>query len=253
MFYRTLDDFMSATGHVINGKWYPRVTSIIGIKAKPALLRFYGEAKNYNAAMTITNNSATEGTKVHNAIEAILKNEEPEQDPETQAAVRAFNDFSQIHSVKLDGGAVEKKIWSPKHGFSGTIDVLGEVDGEFGVLDIKTSSGIWRDYNLQTSAYLGALLEDEPWEELSKREVKSRWILRIDQRQTCQICGAKKRTKGGNVKIRGGVASCYHDWSGILGEWEFKKLDNFQGDFEAFLAAKKLWEWENEEWLKQIK
>ena len=46
MYYKNLVDFMSGTGHVILGKWYPRVTSIIGIKAKPALLRFYGEAKN---------------------------------------------------------------------------------------------------------------------------------------------------------------------------------------------------------------
>ena len=83
MYYKNLQDFLSGTGHVINGKWYPRVTSIINIKAKPALLRFYGEAKSFNAAQEITNNSATEGTKVHNAIEAILKNEEPEKDPET--------------------------------------------------------------------------------------------------------------------------------------------------------------------------
>jgi len=240
MYYKNLQDFLSGTGHVINGKWYPRVTSIINIKS-------------FNAAQEITNNSATEGTKVHNAIEAILKNEEPEKDPETLAAVKAFNDFSQLHAVKIDGGAVEKQIWSPKHGFAGTIDILGEVDGEFGVLDIKTSSGIWRDYNLQTAAYFGALLEDEPWGEVVKKEVRGRWILRIDQQRVCQLCGAKKRTKGGNIRVRGGVSSCYHEWSDLIGEWEFKKLENFESDYEAFLAAKRLWEWENEEWLKQIK
>ncbi|HCI05490.1 TPA: hypothetical protein DEX28_01970 [Patescibacteria group bacterium] len=252
MEHRNFEEFVSYAGYLINGKWYPRVTSIISIKAKPALLRFYGEAKNYSAAQSITDKSATQGTKIHNAIEAILKNEALTVDPEIKPAVQAFNDFAQLHKLRLDGGAIEKRIWSPKHCFAGTVDVLAELDDEFGVLDIKTSSGIWRDYNLQTAAYLGALQEDEPWEGIPKKELKSRWILRLDQQQSCLICGAKKRNKGGNAKIRGGIQSCFHEWSDEVGEWELKKLDNFESDFEAFLAAKRLWEWENENYLKQL-
>jgi hypothetical protein len=253
MYYKTLEDFMNATGYIIGGEWYPRVTSIVTIKSKPALFRFYGEAESYSSALSVTSQSATEGTKIHDAIEAILKGETPEIDLVIKPAVKAFYDFLEIHKIKINEGAIEKRIWSPKYRFAGTIDVLGELNGEYGVLDIKTSSGIWRDYNLQTSAYMGALLEDEPWENLTKKKVQKRWILRIDQQQVCLLCGAKKRTKGGREKIKNGFdKNCQHQWSETLGEWELKALDNFESDFQAFLAAKQLWEWENEEWLKQI-
>ncbi|MEW5805673.1 MAG: hypothetical protein AB1721_03065 [Patescibacteria group bacterium] len=252
-YYKTVEDFMNACGYLIDGRWYPRVTSIVSIKSKPALLYFYAEAKDYSSALSVTSQSAEEGTMIHNAIEAILKNETPEINEQIEPAIKAFHDFLTVHQVKIDQGEIEKRVWSPKHSFAGTVDVLGEVDGEYGVLDIKTSSGIWRDYNLQTSAYMGALMEKEPWEKLSPQPIKKRWILRIDQQQVCLLCGAKKRTKGGREKIKNGFdKNCVHQWSEVLGEWELKALENFESDFQAFLAAKRLWEWENEKWLKQI-
>jgi len=33
---------------------------------------------------------------------------------------------------------------------------------------------------------------------------------------------------------------------------ELKEFPYWQTDFEAFLGAKRLWEWENEEWLRRI-
>ncbi|MBI5401525.1 hypothetical protein HZB05_01720, partial [Candidatus Wolfebacteria bacterium] len=42
-----------------------------------------------------------------------------------------------------------------------------------------------------------------------------------------------------------------HEWSDLTGEIELKEFPYWQEDFKAFLAAKKLWEWENEYWLKQ--
>ncbi len=250
--FSTLEEFMDGAGYIINGQWYPRVTSIIGIKAKPALLYYYAQAANYSQAQEMTAKSATEGTLVHNAIEAILKGEAPVIDPLVAPAIDAFRDFSQFHEVKPLEGGIEKRVWSPKHKFAGTIDILTEINGVFGILDVKTSSGIWRDYGLQTSAYMGALQEDAPWEHLVRQDVKARWILRLDQQQACLKCGAKRRTKGGNEKIRDNHNGCMHEWSEVRGEWELKELPDFQNDYEAFLAAKRLWEWENEYWLKKL-
>lgn len=246
---------MNACGYIINGQWYPRVTSIMSIKAKPALLKFYADSESYSHALSTTKQSASEGTKIHNAAEAILKGEPPELDPEIMPAINAFRDFLKIHTVDAKEGAIEKRVWSKTYCFAGTIDILAKVDGLFGVLDIKTSSGIWLDYNLQTAAYVGALQEPETWEELPQKEVSHRWILRLDQKQICLKCGAAKRTKGGRATVKTNGSSnpdCNHEWSEVRGEWELKALEGFQKDYEAFLGAKKLWEWENEYWLKQI-
>jgi hypothetical protein len=255
--HRNLEAFMNSTGYVINDRWYPRVTSIISIKAKPGLLKFYGEAASFSDALSTTTRSATEGTAIHNAVEAILKGEEPEIDDTVRPAIDAFNDFRNVHRLDMTGGIVEKRVWSPKYRFAGTIDILGNLDGSFGVVDLKTSSGIWRDYNLQTSAYMGALQEPETWEDLPQRPVEKRWILRIDQTQLCTRCGAIKRTKGGRETIKPpfkgqDIGSCPHEWTETRGEWELKELEGFPSDYEAFLAAKCLWEWENELWIKQV-
>ena len=56
---------------------------------------------------------------------------------------------------------VEKKVWSNFHKYAGTVDALASFGGKFGVLDIKTSTGFYPEYNLQTAAYVLALQETE--------------------------------------------------------------------------------------------
>jgi hypothetical protein len=123
------------------------------------------------------------------------------------------------------------------------------IDGRFGVLDIKTSQGIYRDYNLQTSAYMEALKDQF-------RTLQTRWILRIDQQEECLRCGAMRRTKGGREKVRRGQTPICplgsHEWGELKGIIELKEFPFWQEDFEGFLGAKRLWEWENEFWLKRI-
>ena len=42
-----------------------------------------------------------------------------------------------------------------------------------------------------------------------------------------------------------------HEWSEVKGIIELKEFPFWRDDYGAFLAAKKLWEWENDHWLKQ--
>ena len=61
--------------------------------------------------------------------------------------------------------------------------------------------------------------------------------------------------KGGRKKIkipRGGKTNCEHEWSELKGEAELQEFPFWEKDFQAFLGAKKLWEWENEYMLKKI-
>lgn len=254
-YYSTPESFKEANGYIIEGIWYPRVTKIVSIKAKPALYRFYAEQESFEASRKITEQSAAEGTLVHEAAEAILLGQAPEIDESIKPAIKAFQKFLEEKNIQTSPEYVERQIFHPGHRYAGTIDVMALIDGKFGVLDIKTSQGIYRDYNLQTAAYMGALKDQF-------QHLQTRWILRIDQIQTCLRCGATRRTKGGREKIslwnkngamnKEKMKKCEHEWSEVRGEIEFKEFPYWESDFEAFLGAKKLWEWENENWLRKI-
>ena len=246
--YKNEIDYKEQNGYDHEGTWYPRVTKIVGIKAKPALYRYYGDAQSYASAKASTERSAEEGTLVHEAVEALLLGKTPEVDSIILPAVNAFREFALKKNISTEPEFVERRIVHGEHRYAGTIDALAFIDGKFGVLDIKTSSGIYRDYNLQTSAYVEALLKDFP-------EINTRWILRLDQIENCLRCGATRRVKGGNEKVKKpyGWGVCkIHEWGEVEGIAELKEFPDWKPDFEAFLGAKRLWEWENEPWLKKI-
>ena len=254
MYYADLKHFKSLAGYEIGDIWYPRVTKIIEIKAKPALYRFYGELNSFAEGEEIKKNSAGEGTLIHEAVEKILIGESPVVDLSIAPSIKAFTEFIEKNNIQVDKDFVEKQVVNYEQRYAGTLDALALIDGKFGVLDIKTSQAIYRDYNLQTSAYMGAL-------EKEFNNLQSRWILRIDQIKKCVKCGASLRTKGGRDKIRPArngnnkaLPMCpdeAHEWSELTGEIELKEFPYWQEDFKAFLGAKKLWEWENDYWLKQ--
>jgi hypothetical protein len=248
MDFKDVYEFREKSGYEIDGVWYPRVTKIVEIKAKPALYRFYAGLKNFNEGEVIKEKSAVHGTMVHEAVQAIILNRNPQVDPEIQPAVSAFQKFFGENPIKSETALIEKRVVSHDHRYAGTVDAIAEIGGKFGVLDIKTSQSIYRDYNLQTAAYMEALKNNF-------HNLQTRWILKIDQHEICGLCSAKRRTKGGREKIRTnwGATSCKnHEWGALLGDVEIQEFPFWQNDFEAFLGAKKLWEWENEYWLKKI-
>jgi hypothetical protein len=248
--YKDAEEFKEASGYTIDDIWYPRVTKIVSIKAKPALLRFYGEAANFKSAQAVTQKSAEEGTLIHETVEGILLGKNPEIAPSVAPAIKAFLNFLDKTNVQVTPEMVERRVVHYDERYAGTVDALALLGGKFGVLDIKTSQAIYRDYNLQTAAYMDALKNNF-------QNLQTRWILRIDQIQSCNLCGAKKRVKGGREKIKidwgnAIMKNCPHEWSELKGEVELREFPYWQSDFEAFLGAKRLWEWENEYWLKKI-
>ncbi len=241
------------SGYNINGTWYPRVTKIVEIKAKPALYRFYAELNSFAEGENIKKNSASEGTLIHEAVEKILLGESPEVDPSIKPSIDAFLEFIDEKNIQTDPDYVEKRVVNFDDRYAGTLDALALIDGKFGVLDIKTSQAIYRDYNLQTSAYMSALQKEF-------KNLQTRWILRIDQTKKCLKCWATLRSKGGRDKIRPArnnkkpLPMCeegQHEWSELKGEIELQEFPYWHEDYQAFLGAKKLWEWENEYWLRQ--
>ena len=228
----------------------PGIPAIVGIKAKPALYYYYGEAKSYKAAQEATERSAEEGTMIHEAVEGLLLGKNPEIPPAIAPAVRSFQEFSEKNNIHVTSDLVERRIVNYDHRYAGTVDAIATIGGKLGVLDIKTSQAIYRDYNLQTSAYMDALKNQF-------QNLQTRWILKIDQIQTCNRCNARRRIKGGNEKIKvdwrnPASRNCLHEWSELRGDIELQEFPYWQEDFQAFLGAKKLWEWENDVWLKKV-
>ena len=63
--------------------------------------------------------------------------------------------------------------------------------------------------------------------------------------------------KGGRekIKIKYGsslMRNCPHEWGEMKGDIELQEFPYWQDDFQAFLGAKRLWEWENDSWLKKV-
>ena len=260
MYYTNLEHFKELSGYEIDGIWYPRVTKIVEIKAKPALYKFYAELNSFEEGELIKEKAASEGTLIHEAAEKIFIGESPEIDPSIAPSIEAFRKFIEIKNIQVDPEYIEKQIVNYDDRYAGTLDALALIDGKFGVLDIKTSQAIYRDYNLQTSAYMAAL-------QSNFNNLQTRWILRIDQNRICLKCGSILRSKGGRDKIRIPKFPLKADSSpadkmalimknvNIIGPRLKAKLSLknslLAGRLQSVFRRKKLWEWENKYWLKQ--
>ncbi|MEX2411039.1 MAG: hypothetical protein WD607_06635 [Candidatus Paceibacterota bacterium] len=248
--YKNLEEFKEENGYDIDGSWYPRVTKIVGIKNKPALHYFYASLKNYAEGERIKNKSADEGTRLHEAVQSIMVGEKPKFKDDIKPSVVAFKEYLKDNHIEVLSNSIERRIIHPNYKYAGTVDAVAIIGGKMGVLDIKTSQAIYKDYRLQTSAYIAVMKEEI-------KDVETRWILRIDQHKLCKICKGKLRSKGGRDKVKIDWSnpfqrSCKHIWGETVGEIELEEFSEWKDDFEAFLGAKKLWEWENKRWLEKL-
>jgi hypothetical protein len=90
-----------------------------------------------------------------------------------QGSVKNFLDWEKEHKVKWLSS--ERKIYSKKYEYAGTLDAEARIDGELSVIDFKTSKAIYDDYFLQTASYIKAR------EEESGDKYKKAWILRVSK------------------------------------------------------------------------
>jgi len=171
------------------GPFYPSVTTILGIKDKPALV---GWAKRETAACAVRNldtlarmvkgggpqaavdwlkripdyardTSADLGTQVHAAAEAIAHGEPVTLDDDVRPFIEAYRrDFLEVFEPRFL--AVEAMVCSPRHEYGGTADVFAEIDGEIWLIDYKTGSGVYPDTALQLAGLARAQFMGRPGE-----------------------------------------------------------------------------------------
>ena len=80
--------------------------------------------------------------------------------PEARAGVAAFLQW--VEENKVEFHESERIVYSREHRFAGCLDFIATVNGKRMMGDIKTSSGIYNEMFLQTSAYQIARQEERP-------------------------------------------------------------------------------------------
>ncbi len=187
-----------------DGIEYPSVTTILGMLDKPAL-KFWaancavdfiserieeiqnpsgphvieGIMRDARRAFETASGKAKDiGTAVHEMIHAHIHNAPiPEGvPPEAETGFLAFLEWEQKNAVVwLES---ELTLFSTLHGYSGTTDVVAEVNAHRYLMDFKSSKDFYPEYQVQCAAYLQALRE-----EYSEQygDVENIGILRLDK------------------------------------------------------------------------
>jgi hypothetical protein len=164
------------------GPW-PGVTTVTDVLDKPALTKWHKEqvaqaaiasaerlladreSGNVEAAVAYllaTRNEGTSGrergTRIHGALESILRREPVEIDSRDAPAIEGARAWLNEHQVKPI--EVEAFLINEEQGYGGTCDLIAEIDGETWLLDWKSSKSvawpsgqIYDEMRLQLVAY----------------------------------------------------------------------------------------------------
>lgn len=161
---------------------------------------------------TSKSNAANLGTMIHNWIEKYIKGQKPDKPINASMlnAINAFLHWQKENKIKFIDS--EKKIYSRKYNYAGTLDAEADINGKKSVIDFKTSKGIYSEMRYQVAAYQAAR-EEETGEKYGER-----YIVRF----------------GKTLNSKGEV------------DLEVAKLDEYERDLDGFLGALKLYRREKE-------
>jgi hypothetical protein len=167
------------------GPW-PGVTTVTDVLDKPALTKWHKEqvaqaaiahaerlvadrdAGNVEAAIAFLlatrnegTNSRERGTRIHSALESILRREPISVEDRDMPAVVGARTWLNEHKVKPV--EVEAFLINETLGYGGTCDLIAEIDGEVWLLDWKSSKSVawpsgavYDEMRLQLAAYARA-------------------------------------------------------------------------------------------------
>jgi hypothetical protein len=159
-------------GYFVNGTKVPGVTTIIGrFKDSGALIYWAWQQGKDGKDFRETSKAACDaGTLAHAMVEADLKHTGIDQTllvglplEVKDNAVQAFKAYqSWKQQTKLKVVSLECPLTSEKYLYGGTPDGIVYVDKKLAIVDVKTSSGVYRDNLLQVAAYKALWEETHP-------------------------------------------------------------------------------------------
>ena len=96
--------------------------------------------------------------------------------PSNEEATNSINAFREwVKQNEVEWLAAEQRVYSRTHNYAGTVDAVARVNGEFTVIDFKTSTRIYEEYHLQVAAYAKCV------ESIYGEPVEGAYILRFDK------------------------------------------------------------------------
>jgi hypothetical protein len=146
--------------------YVPSVTWIAGHYPKGIGFYKWLAERSWDESQAIKAAAGNKGSKVHNAISAILNGEEVRIDSkfinqetneleeltlEEVDCIKSFVDWR--NENKPVSIACDVTVFSDKYGFAGTIDYICKIGDQVYIIDFKTSQEVWSEYELQVSAY----------------------------------------------------------------------------------------------------
>lgn len=155
-------------------QYLPSVTWICGYYPKDKFFMDWYASNGKEQAENIRDTAANRGSKVHAGCEAILNGETVKHDAkfknskgdweeitaeEYEAIISFANWINELKEEKetVEIVSVESNVFNFTQNYAGTVDIVLKVDGEYWIIDIKTSKSIYPSHELQLSAYKHAL------------------------------------------------------------------------------------------------
>lgn len=140
------------------GKKYPSVTTVLGIRSREAIQKWRARVGE-EEANRISSFAASRGTRVHTMVERYLDNRDDYLEKSNHLTKLNFNTIRPTLDERVGTiVAQEMPLYSNHLGLAGRVDCVGEFDGRLSIIDFKTSSKPkkqeWiHNYFIQETAY----------------------------------------------------------------------------------------------------
>jgi hypothetical protein len=207
-----------------NNKYYPSVSSILNYFPKNQYFHSWLKETGFNSDI-IAAKAAGEGTQVHHAVERFLngqiiiwieENGYVNYNLDVWKMIIKFTEFWNKEKPELV--SAEYHLFSDKHEYAGTADLIVRLRGKLWLLDVKTSNSLHTSHNLQLAAYAKA------WNETHDELITNTGIIWL-----------KAATRGEDKK---GEKIQGHGW-------QLKIIDDIERNFEMFIKIQDIYKLEN--------
>jgi hypothetical protein len=161
-----IKDVINPTTKLPEFMYVPSVTWIAGHYPKGVGFYKWLADRGWDEAQALKVAAGNKGSKVHEAISAILRGEEVRIDSsflnretgqleeltlEEVDCIKSFVDWrAENKPVDISWDVT---VFSEKYGYAGTIDYICKIGEQVWLIDFKTSADVWPEYELQVSAY----------------------------------------------------------------------------------------------------